>query len=381
VELVFSFSANTNTLKPIPFLSLYPQHALIGTNVKAVLTNSFEKNWYILGSSLINFEEEYARYSEVSYCLGVGNGYDALYIALKACGIGLGDEVIVPANTYIATWLAVSKTGATIIPVEPDPLTFTLDTHALEKIITSRTKLVIPVHLYGHPCDMTTVEQIAKAHELLIVEDNAQAHGATWAGRKTGSFGHVNATSFYPTKNLGALGDGGAITTSSETIAEFVRRYRNHGFTVKDYCEEQGVNSRLDELQAAVLRIKLKYLSGWNEERRIIAARYLELLTGVGDLKLPVAHKEAYHVYHLFVVRTSQRDKLKDYLNAAGVETMIHYPVAPHLQKAYTSLGFIKGDFPITEELANTTLSLPIWPGLKDEQIQYVCDCIMKFYD
>lgn len=364
----------------IPFLSLEPQHALISTQVKDVLTNGFDKNRYILGDSLKSFEEDYARFSQVSYCLGVGNGYDALYMALKACSVGQGDEVLVPANTYIATWLSASRTGATIIPVEPDPSTLNMNVRDLENKITSRTKVILPVHLYGNPCDMTKVGELAKQHRLVIIEDNAQAHGASWGGRKTGSFGIINATSFYPTKNLGALGDGGAITTNDESMAEFVGRYRNYGFASKDYCEEQGINSRLDELQAAVLRIKLQYLSVWNEERRKIASRYVEILKGVADLMLPMEQAGGYHVYHLFVIRSSRRDKLKDYLKASGVDTMIHYPIPPHLQKAYISFGFKKGDFPITEELADTSLSLPLWPGLKEDQIHFICDHIQKLF-
>ncbi|MBA4054966.1 MAG: aminotransferase [Marivirga sp.] len=368
-------------MKTIPFLSLEPQHALTGTEIKEVLTNGFEKNWYILGDSLKRFEEEYARFSGVQYCLGVGNGHDALYMALRACSIGPGDEVLVPANTYIATWLSVSRTGATIVPVEPDALTFTLDVNELEKKITTKSKLILPVHLYGHPCNMTSVEDLAKRYQLLIIEDNAQAHGASWNGKVTGSFGDINATSFYPTKNLGALGDGGAITTNSESFAGFVRRHRNYGFTDKDHCEQQGINSRLDDLQAAVLSVKLKYLSRWNEQRRKIALQYGDLLKGVGDLELPTEQVEARHVYHLFVIRSTYRDKLKEYLKSSGVETMIHYPIPPHLQQAYTSLGFKKGDFPVTEQLASTSLSLPLWPGLKDDQIHFICDRIQNFFN
>lgn len=376
---IFVFS-NANILESIPFLSLEAQHNLINGRVREVLTKSFEGNWFILGDSLKAFEEEYARFTGVRYCLGVGNGYDALYISLRACGIGPGHEVLVPANTYIATWLSISRTGATIVPVEPDPRTFTLDVHDLANKLTSRSRAIVPVHLYGHPCDMTAIETLARANELVIVEDNAQAHGATWNGRRTGSFGDVNATSFYPTKNLGALGDGGAITTNNEQAAVFVRRYRNYGFSSKDYCEDQGVNSRLDELQAAVLRVKLPYLPQWNEERRKIASTYEVLLGGVGDLILPGMRPEAYHVFHLYVVRTARRDKLREYLKASGVDTMVHYPVPPHLQKAYSALGFGKGKFPQTETLADTSLSLPVWPGLNETQLQQICDSIKKFF-
>lgn len=340
----------------------------------------FEKNWYIMGDGVRKFEEEYARFSKVRYCLGVGNGYDALSIALKACQIGPGDEVMVPAHTYIATWLAISRSGATIVPVEPNELTFNIDVREVEKFITPRTKAILPVHLYGQACDMTTLADLSKRHRLLIVEDNAQAHGATWKGNMTGSFGEVNATSFYPTKNLGAVGDGGAITTNNEKVAEFVRRYRNYGFESKNLCEDLGVNSRLDELQALVLSIKLIHLEAWNEQRRAIASIYLERLRGAGDLRLPVPLPEANHVYHLFVVRTLERDRLKEYLKTFSVETMVHYPVPPHLQKAYASLGYKKGDFPITEAIASSCLSLPLWPGMTDDQVHFICDLIIGFY-
>jgi len=367
-------------LEPIPFLSLEAQHTLVHSDVTKALKDGFEKNWYILGEALSKFEEEYARFSHVAHCFGVGNGYDALSIALKACKVGPGDEVIVPAHTYIATWLAISRSGATIVPVEPDDLTYNVDVREVEKCITPKTKVILPVHLYGQSCDMTTLVELSKRHGLLLIEDNAQAHGATWKGKKTGSFGDANATSFYPTKNLGALGDGGAVTTNNEKVAGFVRRYRNYGFESKNFCEEQGVNSRLDELQAAVLSIKLKHLEEWNKRRRAIASIYLERLKGAGDLQLPVTSPEASHVYHLFVVRTLERDRLKDYLKSFKVETMVHYPIPPHLQNAYASLGFKKGDFPITETIASTCLSLPLWPGMTDDQVHLICDLIIKFY-
>jgi dTDP-4-amino-4,6-dideoxygalactose transaminase len=367
-------------LEPIPFLSLEAQHTLVHSHVTKALQDGFEKNWYILGDALRKFEEEYARFSNVAYCIGVGNGYDALSIALQACKVGQGDEVIVPAHTYIATWLAISKSGATIVPVEPNDLTLNINVKEVEKFITPRTKVVLPVHLYGQSCDMTALGELSKLHGLLLIEDNAQAHGATWNGSKTGSFGEVNATSFYPTKNLGAIGDGGAVTTNNEMVAGFVRRYRNYGFESKNFCEEQGVNSRLDELQALVLSIKLKHLEEWNKQRKVIASIYLARLKSTGDLQLPVTLPEASHVYHLFVVRTLWRDKLKDYLKSFQVDTMVHYPIPPHLQKAYASLGYKKGDFPITETIASTSLSLPLWPGMTDDQVHFVCDLIIKFY-
>ena len=367
-------------MERLPFLSFGPQHVEIHDQVTEVLKKGFEKNWYILGDALKAFESEYAAFNNVSFCLGVGNGFDALSIALRACDVMPGDEVIVPAHTYIATWLAISRAGAKIIPIDADPATFLIDVQKVETAITGKTKVILPVHLYGQPCNMSALEKIANYNSLRIIEDNAQAHGAMWNGKLTGSFGHVNATSFYPTKNLGALGDGGAVTTNSSSIARFVSQYRNYGFEQKNMCVHEGINSRLDELQAAVLSIKLRYLKTWNDQRRHLASTYISRLNGVGDLRLPTHVEEAHHVYHLFVIRSTRRDKLKDYLTSCQIETMVHYPLPPHLQKAYASLGFAKGDFPVAEEIANTSLSLPLWPGMTDDEVQFVCDKIMGFY-
>lgn len=345
----------------------------------SALTKGFERNSYILGDELKKFETEFARFSDVEYCFGVGNGYDALSIALHACDVGPGDEVIVAAHTYVATWLAISSCGASIVPVEPHLETLLIDPSRIEDRVTPKTKVILPVHLYGFPCDMSSIGDIARRHSLKIVEDNAQAHGATWNNKPTGSFGIVNATSFYPTKNLGAIGDGGAVTTGNSSIAEFVRQFRNYGLERKNYCEMQGINSRLDEIQAAVLNIKLGHLNEWNQQRRDLATLYKDRLKDIADIQIPVVPKEASPVYHLFVIRTSQRDKLKDYLQLHGVETMIHYPVPPHLQKAYASLG-LKRQFPITEQIADTILSLPLWPGLRADQVDFICDRISAFF-
>jgi dTDP-4-amino-4,6-dideoxygalactose transaminase len=371
---------DTISLEPIPFLSLAPQHTTIHNLAVGALVKGFEKNWYILGEALSKFESEYARFNKVGYCIGVGNGYDALSIALRACNVGRGDEVIVPAHTYVATWLAIGNTGAKIVPVEADPNTLLIDVRKIEDRITKKTKAIVPVHLYGQACNMTVLEEIARRHPLAIVEDNAQGHGAMWNGQMTGSFGLANATSFYPTKNLGALGDGGAITTNDTRIADYVRQYRNYGFERKNYCAMEGVNSRLDELQASVLTIKLTYLNDWNDQRRRIAAKYIDRLKGIDDIRLPVEAKEAHHVYHLFVIRSFKRDKLKEYLQSFQIETMIHYPVPPHMQKPYASLGIKPSDLSVTEEIANTALSLPLWPGMRDEQVEFVCDKIAAFY-
>ncbi|MEJ7645128.1 MAG: DegT/DnrJ/EryC1/StrS family aminotransferase [Chryseolinea sp.] len=365
---------------PIPFYSLDFQHGQVHQEVTKTLTAVFEKNWYILGDELLHFETEYARFHGLDYCLGVGNGYDALCLSVRACKLAKGDEIIVPANTYIATWLAISNTGCVIVPVEPDPFTHTLDARLIEEHISPKTRAIMPVHLYGNPCDMSAIMEIANKHNLLVIEDNAQSHGAAWNGKITGSFGAISATSFYPSKNLGGLGDGGAITTSDPALAERVRQLRNYGFSKKNVCDESGVNSRLDEMQAAVLRIKLRQLQGWNERRRNIAARYFELLARVGDINLPRAVEQATHVYHLFVITTQRRDTLSKHLKAGGVETLIHYPLPPHLQKAYSDLGYKEGAFPVTEALAKNCLSLPLWPGMTNEQVEYVAEEVKRFY-
>lgn len=367
-------------MKPIPFLSLAYQHEQIRSEVLNAITNVYDRNWFVLGNELKTFEAEYARFTNVPYCIGTGNGHDALFIALKACNVGPGDEVIVPAHTFIATWLAVTKTGAKIIPVEPDEASFNMDVNHVAKVHTKKTKVIIPVHLYGQPCNMTELLDFAKHNGVCVIEDNAQAHGAAWQGKLTGSFGDINATSFYPVKNLGALGDGGAITTANYDLAQFAQKYRNYGFEAKNIAEEPGMNSRLDEIQAVVLSIKLKHIRAWNEQRIQLAASYLKQLTAVGDLQLPTSHADATHVYHLFVIRTAHRDKLREYLASHHVETMIHYPIPPHLQKSYKGLAYTKGDFPVAESIANTSLSLPLWPGMATSQVEYVCDLIKKFY-
>lgn len=367
-------------LELIPFLSFAPQHATVHNAVTEALKKGFEKNWYILGADLQKFEAEYASYNNVRYCFGVGNGYDALAISLRALNIGRGDEVIVPSHTYVATWLAISNCGARVIPVEPDPLTLQIDVHRIEEEITPKTKVILPVHLYGYPNDMSSIMTIARRHSLAVIEDNAQAHGAKWNGKFTGSFGDINATSFYPTKNLGALGDGGAITTDQESLAEFVMQYRNYGFSRKNYLEVAGINSRLDELQASVLAIKLKYLDQWNEQRRTIANQYIKRLQGIGDIQLPQLQQSALPVFHLFVVRTARREKLQEFLASSQIETMVHYPLPPHLQKPYSTLDLKRKDLSLTEKIADTCLSLPLWPGMTENQVDYVCDRIVAYF-
>ena len=339
----------------------------------------YDKNWFILGKELESFEGDYARFSNSSHCIGVGNGLDALFIALKACGISTGDEVIVPSHTFLATWLAVARTGATIVPVEPDLTTFNLNGQNVKASVTLKTKAIVPVHLYGQPCDMAFLPE-ARRRGIFVIEDNAQAHGATLNNKPTGSLGDISATSFYPIKNLGAIGDGGAIVTNDENLAQYVRRYRNYGFADKNIAETEGVNSRLDEIQAAVLKIKLQYLKQWNDERVKLAFIYQSQLNGISEVSLPYVSPDSTHVFHLFVIRTPRRNELRNYLKSQKIETGIHYPVPPHLQESFRYLGYCQGDFPVAEEIAGTSLSLPLWPGMEATAVETVCDTIREFF-
>lgn len=363
----------------IPFLNLAPMHAAIKAEMHAAFDAVYEGNWFILGRQVEQFEVEYAAFNQTSYAIGVSNGLDALILALKALGIGMGDEVLVPSNTFIATVLAVSHAGATPIFVEPDIHTYNIDPLKIEQAITPRTKAIMPVHLYGQACEIKAIMDIAEMHGLYVVEDNAQAHGATFQGKLTGAWGHINGVSFYPGKNLGALGDGGAVTTDSEALAEQVRIWRNYGSAIKYQNELPGYNMRLDELQAAFLSVKLKHLSAWTAQRQKIATWYTEALQDIGDLVLPFTHPDATHVYHLYVIRTHHRDALQHHLKEAGIGTLVHYPIPPHLQKAYTHLGFEEGDFPIAEELAKTSLSLPLWVGMGEKEVKKVIEALYGY--
>lgn len=339
-------------------------HLQIREQMQQAFQRVYDSHWYIQGQELAQFEKEYAQLNRTQFAVGVSNGLDALVLALRALNIGPGDEVIVPSNTYIATALAVSHVGATPVFVEPRIETYNINPELISQAITKKTKAIMPVHLYGQACEMDAIMDIAKAHNLFVVEDNAQAHLSSFNGKLTGSFGDINGTSFYPGKNLGALGDAGAITTNKEELANRIKTLRNYGSAVKYYNEEIGYNNRLDEMQAAFLRVKLKYLQEWTNQRKEIAQWYNEALQDRSDLILPYVHENADHVYHLYVVRTSNREKLQQELTEKGVQTMIHYPVPPHLQKAYKHLGYKEGDFPIAEEIARTCLSLPVWPGM-----------------
>jgi dTDP-4-amino-4,6-dideoxygalactose transaminase len=365
----------------IPFFSLRATaHAPVREELLAAIARVYDAGWLVLGSEVAQFERAYSEFSQVAHTVGVGNGLEALTLALRALHIGPGDEVLVPANTYIATWLAVSHVGATPVPVEPEPATSNLDPTRIMAALTPRTRAILPVHLYGQPCRMPEIMALARQYNLWVVEDNAQAQGATFEGQPTGSFGIASGTSFYPTKNLGALGDGGAITTNDAELARQLRLLRNYGSVRKNEHELLGYNSRLDELQAAVLRVKLNYLAGWTTQRRQLAAWYHEYLAGIPHLRLPVVTSGAEPVWHLYVVHTARRDALRQYLAAAGIETLVHYPIPPHRQPAYAHLGLAAGALPVAEELARTCLSLPLWPGMAQEQVATVATAIRAFF-
>ena len=363
----------------VPFLSFGPQHDPLRTDILAALAQVYDSQWYVLGEEVRQFEAAYARFNQVGHCVGVANGLDALTLALRVLDIGPGDEVIVPSNTYIATWLAVTHVGATPVPVEPNPLTSNLDPARIESALTSRTRAILPVHLYGQACEMGPIMALAEKHKLPVVEDNAQAPGAAYQGQLTGSFGAINATSFYPGKNLGALGDAGALTTNDAELARQVRALRNYGSEQKYYNQVVGYNSRLDELQAAVLRVKLPHLTAWTTQRQQIAAWYEAALAGIAGLRLPQVAPGATHVYHLYVVQTPVRAALQQYLTRHGIGTLIHYPVPPHRQQAYAGTGWPAGAFPIAEELADSCLSLPLWPGMTQDHVAAVADSIRAF--
>lgn len=367
-------------MKNIPFFSFHDMHEGIRQSVIDTFAAFFDRQWYVLGKGIEHFEKSFAQYTGTEYCVGVGNGLDALHLALKALDVKPGDEVIVPSNTYIATWLAVSFAGARIVPVEPDERTYNLDPAKIEAAITDKTKVIMPVHLYGQACDMAQITTIAKKYELFIIEDNAQAQGASFLGKKTGSFGDINAVSFYPGKNIGALGEAGAITTDDARLAEIVKILRNYGSKQKYYNELMGYNTRIDEFQAEVLSIKLNHLDAWNESRRIIADEYNVRLKDIDGLTRPYIHPKSSSVFHQYIVKTDRRDELKTFLEQRGIGTMIHYPLPPHLQKAYQHLGYGQGAFPIAEAIAETVLSLPIYPGLDNESIEYICDSIKLFH-
>lgn len=354
-------------------------HLEIREEMLRAFSDVYDGYSYVLGKHVDAFQNEYAVFNKVAHCVGVSNGLDALQLCLEVQGVGAGDEVIVPSNTYIATVLAISFVGATPVFVEPDIRSYNLDPLKIASAVTPRTRAIMPVHLYGQACEMESIMRIADKHGLVVVEDNAQAHGASFNGKLTGSWGHVNATSFYPGKNLGALGDAGAVTTGDADLARKISVLRNYGSGKKYYNEVIGHNMRLDELQAAFLSAKLTHLGRWTEDRKRLAALYDARLAGVKDLVLPAVIPGATHVYHLYVVRSSRRDALQEHLRKKGIGSLIHYPVPPHLQEAYLGLGHKKGDFPIAEEIARTALSLPLWPGMTEEDVDRVASAIIDF--
>ena len=362
----------------VPFLEImdYEEHKTVyDTTFQQVMNNK----QFILGDSLARFEKNFAEYCGVQYAIGVGNGLDAITLILQAMGIHQDDEVIVPAHTYIATWLAVSQAGAVPVPVDVNDNTYNIDVHRIESAITPKTKAILVVHLYGQPADMQVMYDLAKKYNLKIIEDAAQAHGAYYKNKRVGSLGDAAAFSFYPTKNLGAFGDGGAITTNDPVLAKHIRKLRNYGSEIKYHHDIKGVNSRLDDMQAAFLDIKLKNLDNHNQHRCEIANYYSELLSKIPGVKIPVVIAGVKPVWHLYVIQVQQnRDVLMKKLQMAGIACLIHYPIPPHLSQAYKEMNFVLGSFLKTEQIADSVMSLPLWPQMQKNQIERVVKCIAR---
>src|SRR5687768_14281492 len=364
----------------VPILDLKPAYDELRSELDAAYHRVMDSGWVLLGRELEAFEAEYAASVDVKHCVGVANGLEAMQLVLMALGLKAGDEVIVPSHGYIATWLAVTHVGATPVPCEPDAKTYNLDPERITALVTPRTKVILPIHLYGQTADMKAINTVAEKHGLFVLEDAAQSHGATCNGTAAGALGHAAGVSFYPSKNLGAMADGGAVTTNDDVLADKLRHLRNYGSKVRYQNEYLGMNSRLSELQAAFLRVKLPRLEEWNSRRAALAQRYLERLHGIGDVVLPVVASWARPVWHLFVIRTSRRDALQKHLAEKGVGTQIHYPVPPHLSRAYANAGWKKGEFSLAERYASEVLSLPIGPHTSSQQVDYVCESIREFY-
>lgn len=362
----------------VPFVSFVPLEKEIEDRLRQAFERVLHSSWYIDGNENASFELSFAQYCGVNHCVGVGNGLDAIMLSLKALGIGPGDEVLVPSNTYIATALAVTYVSATPVFVEPCLSTYNMDPERIKSKINSHTKAIIPVHLYGQACEMDEINSIAKEYNLKIIEDCAQAHGATYKGKKVGSFGDVACFSFYPGKNLGALGDGGAIVTNDETLSAKIRALRNYGSDYKYHHIYKGNNSRLDELQAAFLSAKLPLLEKTNAFRNMVANRYLNEIKN-RSVVLPEVALNNYHVWHIFAVMSDSRDALEKHLKSAGIGTNKHYPIPIHLQACYKDLGYTAGDFPIAEKISLTELSLPMYYGMTNDEIQYVIDSVNSF--
>ena len=364
----------------IPLVDLKAQYNSIREEIDEAIKRVLNNTSFIMGEELKKFEEEFAQFCDVKYAIGVANGSDALILALRACAIGEEDEVITVPHTFIATTEAISNVGGKIVFIDIDPKTCTIDVSKIEEKINERTKAIIPVHLYGQPANMDPIMRLAKKYDLKVIEDAAQAHGAEYKGKKVGSIGDVVCFSFYPGKNLGAYGDAGMVVTNNEEITEKIKLLRNHGRITKKYEHEiEGYSSRLDNLQAAILRVKLKYLNKWNDMRRKNAKKYNELLSNIDGIITPYEANYAKHIYHLYVIRTENRDKLREELKSKGVATGIHYPIPLHLQPAYNYLGYREGDFPITEECSKKILSLPMFAELGDKQIEEVAELVKYF--
>jgi len=361
----------------VPFLDLQATYVELKQEIDDACRRVMESGWFVLGTEVDAFETEFAAYVAADHAVGVGNGLDALTLALRALDIGPGDEVIVPSNTYIATWLAVSAVGAVPVPVEPDPATHNIDPSRIPAALTDRTRAIIPVHLYGQPVDLGPILRLAADRGLRVIEDAAQAQGSRYRGDRIGSGGDLVCWSFYPGKNLGAFGDGGAITTDSDELARRLRVLRNYGSPEKYVNEVRGVNSRLDEVQAAILRVKLRWLDEWNARRSSVAERYLAALADLPSLRLPSTLAEVSPVWHLFVVGHPERDRLQAHLADAGISSLIHYPIPPHLQQAYLDLS--TPSLPIAEQLAGEVLSLPIGPHLKSDDVDRVIEAVRRF--
>jgi dTDP-4-amino-4,6-dideoxygalactose transaminase len=364
----------------IPLVDLKAQYQPLREDILNRIAAILEDMQLFLGPNVRAFEEEFAAFQEVGHAVGVSDGTTALQLALVGCGVGAGDQVITPAHTFIATAEAITLVGAEPVFVDVDPRTYTLDVGQIQGKVTPRTRAIMPVHLYGQPADMDPIRSVAERHGLWVIEDACQSHGARYKGHRTGGLGHVAAYSFYFSKNLGAYGEAGMVTTDDESLAEKLRILRDHGSPRRYYHELVGVNGRLDEIQAAIMRSKLPYLEGWNEQRRVNAAHYSDLLSDIDAVTLPEVAEYAEHVYHLYVIRVPRRDELKEYLDEQGIGTGIHYPVPCHLQPAFRSLGYERGDLPVTEKIVDEVLSLPMYPELTDEQRTYVVDKIREFY-
>lgn len=361
----------------VPFLDIKASYLELKEEFDAAYHRVMDSGWVLLGHETEALEQEFAAYCKAKHCVAVGNGLDALQLVLRAWDVGPGDEVIVPAHTFIATWLAVSNVGATPVPVEPDEQTYNIDVNRIEAAITPKTKAIIPVHLYGQPADMDPIMALAANHGLKVLEDNAQAQGARYKGKRTGGLGHAAATSFYPGKNLGAFGDAGAVTTNDDDLADRVRMLRNYGSKVKYQHELAGVNSRIDELQAAFLRVKLAHLDEWNNRRKSLAELYLSQCACLSPhIVVPFVPEWAEPVWHLFVVRSRERDALQKHLQGQGIQTLIHYPVPAHLSGVYKCLGILEGSLPLCERFSAEVLSLPIGPNLESTQVLWIADVL-----